>query len=311
MSTILIFYHHPCSDGKAAAWVAKQHFAKENKQVHFFGVEPSNVEGTLFTPLQNFIDSYNNVMVYCLDISLGYDSYQKLESNPEIEKFLIIDHHKTGYDSMIAHFNENNLPSNYIFDFNESGCSLSWHYFNPGSQSMPKTLEYIKDRDLWTFKLPNSKAITQGIYIMLPIGDVNNFLEWDNWMLKDEFNISNALIIGNALLNNTNNLVKSKAHDGDIIDVNGINIFLINTTDLISDFGNYICNEKTKDDSWLCDIAIMWRYSHANKLYYLSFRGNPNREVDVSQFAKSLNPTGGGHRSAAGCTLTKLPEWML
>ena len=52
-----------------------------------------------------------------------------------------------------------------------------------------------------------------------------------------------------------------------------------------------------------CDFAILWRYDHIYEKYNLSMRSN--NKVDVSEICKKFG--GGGHKNAAGCSITKHP----
>lgn len=92
-------------------------------------------------------------------------------------------------------------------------------------------------------------------------------------------------------------------------DDSGRQVFVLNTTNLTSEFGNFICQQKDEEDDWKCDYCLMWRYSYLKKRFYLSLRSNKDRNIDVGEIAKNLSLQGGGHKCAAGCSLEKLPEW--
>lgn len=320
LPSILIFYHYPCPDGKAAAWVAHTFCDEINtKTPKYFGVDPSRIEETFFKELDDFINHHpdEDIILYSLDISLGLDSYQKLQTYTRIQNFTIIDHHESGYNDMISGFKKaENLPKNYIFDIKESGATLSWKYFHPKHKIIRRTLEYIKDRDIWSWEIPDSKEVCEGLNLLLPVGEVDDFKQWDDFMKEEQKNLTKALTIGQVMRQRTVDALPQKSIDGVVLkDNEGRNVFLLNTTGKISDFGNYICKKKNDDGSWYCDYCLMWRYSHAKKLYYFSLRSNNERQddlVNVAEIAKNLTPdgSGGGHCCASGGSIEKLPEWM-
>ena len=69
-----------------------------------------------------------------------------------VESITVLDHHQTAKET-VGH-----LEFCHI-DLNESGASLAWKYFFP-DEEMPLVVQYAKDRDLWEWKLHDSKAIT-------------------------------------------------------------------------------------------------------------------------------------------------------
>ena len=86
--------------------------------------------------------------------------------------------------------------------------------------------------------------------------------------------------------------------DGSIINIDGLDAFVINTTENISDLGADICQLK-EDDKYVADYALIWRYNMQDQKYHISLRSNPKRDIDVSEIASKLGK-GGGHKNAAG-----------
>lgn len=138
METVVI-YHGDCFDGFGAAWVAKKALnypyymipRKYGQQEHLEIPEPKDAN------------------VYILDFSFPRASMVQLSKI--VKKLVVLDHHKTAQaDCEGLDF--------CTFDMNRSGAGLTWDYFYP-EIPRPPLINYVEDRDLWKFKLPDSDAI--------------------------------------------------------------------------------------------------------------------------------------------------------
>lgn len=147
MATLKILYHQikkgtDCPDGLAAAWVAHRAYFATTVSTEVIGVsygdEPPLVE--------------KGDMVVIVDFSYPPEILQEMKDRGAL--VLLFDHHKTALDT-ISNF------ENVVLDMSESGATLVWkeHF----SQPVPEFLRYIKDRDLWEWKLPHSKEINEAI----------------------------------------------------------------------------------------------------------------------------------------------------
>lgn len=146
----LVIYHKNCWDGMGSAYSA---WCKFGNQADYLPMNYSQ-------PIPDFI---NYDEVYILDYSFKLpDMRYILSTYPDI-KFINLDHHEA---SLILKelLSFNNFT--YIYDKKESGATLTWMYFHPefnkmiGERNIPLLLEYIRDRDLWKFEMPNSRAIS-------------------------------------------------------------------------------------------------------------------------------------------------------
>lgn len=141
----LVIYHNNCQDGIAAAWVAWKWLrgACELFAANY-GEEPP-------------YDLLTDRQVIIVDFS-----YKK----PQMEKIInlasdisVYDHHKTAQEELKewAQYEygielENGKYVHIVFDMNESGCSLAWKHLIQGP--LPKTLDYIKQGDIFKFTDP-------------------------------------------------------------------------------------------------------------------------------------------------------------
>lgn len=142
-----ILYHQiktgtDCSDGIAAAWVARRAYEPISLNLQIIGV---CYDGELPS-----VESGDAIVI--VDFSYPLAVIQEWESKGCVVR--VFDHHKTALDNLSGF-------SGAIFDMAESGATLTWReMFSP---PMPVFLSYIKDRDLWEWKLPQSKEINEAI----------------------------------------------------------------------------------------------------------------------------------------------------
>lgn len=140
----LCIYHHACADGFAAAWVIRKFFGDGNVDFHpgIYGNAPPDI---------------TDRTVILVDFSYPRDTL--LAMSEQAESVLILDHHKTAQAELV------DLPDNVKteFDMGRSGAMIAWDAFFPG-QSRPLLFDFIQDRDLWQFKLPNTHAVISAVY---------------------------------------------------------------------------------------------------------------------------------------------------
>jgi hypothetical protein len=162
-----ILYHGNCYDGFGAGMVAYfglRDFDPVPMPV-FYGQPPP--------PLEPGSD------VYILDFS--YPAKVLLEMAKTQHKIIVLDHHATAekdlcFDAFAdclrlssddVRFDPNLNTNGWMsvqniqlkFDMTKSGAMLAWEYFYPGKPA-PMMIEYLQDRDLWRFKMTNSRAIS-------------------------------------------------------------------------------------------------------------------------------------------------------
>lgn len=144
MSKPIVIYHKGCIDGVAAAWCFWRLFG--NNLEYFPGVyqeAPPDVSGRV---------------VYLVDFSYKRAVVEELCKTAE--KVFLIDHHKSALEDLEGI----SAPNFYsASDLGFSGCMLAWRYLN-GEDLPPLFLEYIEDRDLWKFKLPDCKSIMMALF---------------------------------------------------------------------------------------------------------------------------------------------------
>lgn len=143
----LVIYHANCPDGFTAAWVAARALGEVELYPGEYGKEPP-------------YELARNRPVYIVDFSYPRDQLEKLRSaagengwhSVEGHPLMVIDHHKTAQAELAG------LPY-CVFDMERSGAGLTWDYFHP-NKPRPWVVDYVEDRDLWRFKLPDSEALS-------------------------------------------------------------------------------------------------------------------------------------------------------
>ena len=135
MKDIVILYHAECPDGFGAAWAAHKKFGDKAEYIGVSHDEPvpSGLEGK---------------EVYFVDFSYSEEIIKHLiKTNKRVTT---IDHHFTREAAT-------KMTQDYSYSTNNSGSVLTWRYFHK-DKPVPKLLEYVEDRDLFKFALPDSRA---------------------------------------------------------------------------------------------------------------------------------------------------------
>ena len=170
-----VIYHNPCQDGLCSAWVIR----KSNPNVLLI---PKAINSELVDE-SLYIDK-NVVMVDIVTSDF-------LEIKGKAKNLVILDHHKT---------NQNKLKNvnNAYFDMHKSGVGLAWQYVFD-NKTIPKFLDCIQDRDLWTWNVPESKAFCDGFYNMGLIDTYFKLLDdlYDEWLLGETIIFDRCCEIGN------------------------------------------------------------------------------------------------------------------
>jgi oligoribonuclease NrnB/cAMP/cGMP phosphodiesterase (DHH superfamily) len=148
----LVYYHHMCSDGLAGAWCGWRYFTNKGIEAEYKGIQPDKA-------FHINIYDHKDRDIYFIDV-LGTKELHKLCTMAN--QVIIIDHHKSNQDFFKT---LTKLPRNLTihFDNSKSACQLAWDYYNPGVDR-PWFINYIADRDLWEWKLADSKPINIGLY---------------------------------------------------------------------------------------------------------------------------------------------------
>lgn len=281
----LIIYHNACTDGFAAAYVAHKRWPEATFMPRNYGQEPPYAE------------------VKGKDVLVVDFSWRTKEENENLSRaansFRILDHHKTAQETLKG-------LSFATFDMNRSGAGLAWDEFFgeevlhgliiPGI-SRPWWVNYIEDRDLWRWALPNSRAVNAFI------GACRfDFNAWDHAIERTTLN--QAIEYGQWILQQTEKYVEQGVKQAQYG-----KLFYVDAAGYVCRHRVAIVNSTYENGSELCealdhlpdvDIAMLW-WERADGKMQFSISTHA-LDIDVSKLAQAKG--GGGHRTKAGFQLS-------
>lgn len=161
----LCIHHHPCLDGFTAAWAVWKAFGG---LVDFhqgaYDKPPPDVAGR-----------------HVIMVDFSYKRDVILDMMTRCASMLILDHHKSAMEELDGfppparnwqhHLDDavrytHASPMDRIgvrFDMAKSGAVMAWEYFHHG-RPLPSFLATVQDRDLWQFKLRDTRLITAAAF---------------------------------------------------------------------------------------------------------------------------------------------------
>lgn len=261
MASNLVIYHNNCYDGFTAAWVAKNHLPENDTE--FFPVSYGDVAPDV-----------TGKHVYIVDFSYPRLVLEEMKSSAA--SLIVLDHHKTA---------EANLAGlDYcIFDMKRSGAQLAWNHFNGGAT--PLLVQYVQDRDLWNWVLPESHAINSWIssYPM-------DFKTWNMLDVALQIDFKGCVEAGYHIERYYKQKVAEIIKESKLIELAGYTIPVVNCP---YSFGSSVANELLKKYPDAPFSAYYFDRADGEQQWGLRSNG-----FDVSEIAKQFG--GGGHQRAAG-----------
>jgi len=290
----IVCYHAKCSDGFTAAFVAYS-WARERGILDSYEFVPTNPNKT---PLVD-VDGCNVIM---FDVCLEKEALHKWKE---------LTNHFEVYDHHISNQREVGYLNYCHFDNNLSGATLAWKYYYPDKE-VPWWVAYTQDRDLWTWKLPQSKEISSFL--------VNLDFTFESYEILNSISFEEALKIGSAILSADNVKIAQSCerpmymwmdeygfmyddYRGNDLCESGAKIYkipVVNSNNYQSEIGNKLAENNL--------FSIVWYAGEAedkSKHAQLSFRSVG--DFDVSLIAKHF--CGGGHKNASGARVP-LGNWL-
>jgi nanoRNase/pAp phosphatase (c-di-AMP/oligoRNAs hydrolase) len=273
----IIIYHGDCPDGWCAAYLLSKAYP-DAKLIPATHGEPINV------PLLKGLD------VIMVDFSLKRG--QMISMNNYAKSLVVLDHHKTA---------EKELEGLDFcqFDMNRSGAAMAWDWLHRGMPSdekgvaaapppRPWYVDYVQDRDLWTWKLPRSRDVS-AFLMSLPMTK-------EVWDTLDGLGYHTAANEGQAINSYINHYVEKvvdERREGMLVsEFDKWSVGVVNAAyPAISEVCNVLCQKGY-------DIGLGW-FQRGDGLVQFSLRSIG--DMDVSKIAKAYG--GGGHRNAAGFQL--------
>lgn len=258
-----IIYHAGCPDGFGAAWAAWKKFGDS---VKYIAIQPSDPAPELPA----------NAVVLMVDVALSRARLLDLRS--KVKQVTVVDHHLTNKMDI------GDLPDTH-FDMNQSGASLAWQFLHKGKQ-IPELLLYVEDRDLWRFKLPDSREFNAALS--------SYQRRFDLWEVLATMGVDKLKHDGGIILRAEGQMLLEICENAFQKDIDGHVVPVVNTSVLKSQVGDRLCiMHPTAPFS-----AYFFEKLNAEKKLIRCWGLRSPGRMDVSAIAKKFG--GGGHANAAG-----------
>ena len=270
----LCIYHKNCLDGSGAAAVVQ----RKVKDCEFLPVQysqpPPQVEGR---------------QVYLVDFGFPLEAMRALKA--QASELVWIDHHAS------AEAVWRTLRWG-VFDLDECGTSLTWKTLFPDTPP-PPVVQYIRDKDLWRWELPDSRAICAGLSDAFANSRYDGLLDVD---------LAAMAARGRPLIEAQRQRVVEAARSGVVISdaygVKGLRALAVNSHKDQNELGEYIC--RAQDEGGLgFDLAVLFYRKGNAPAWVHSLRSNAQGvAVDCAGIAAARG--GGGHPTSS-CYLSPQP----
>jgi oligoribonuclease NrnB/cAMP/cGMP phosphodiesterase (DHH superfamily) len=281
MKTIILYHKH-CMDGLASAYVASKHISKSSKWVAI----PVSYDDDLDKLLKVAGTDGSDKLLF-VDFCPSVEWLQSSEASSL--DITIIDHHEAAMSAVEKADNLSNVTTH--FDKSECGATLTHKVLSP-DEPLPQGLDYIKDRDLWQWKLKNSKEVSEALRLLVKPNDLQSFTE------VIESDLDKLTYIGQLLLVSTTKRVNARMDDAKLVLINNTEVICLNSSVDQSELGNMLSDLYQKP-------SATYQINKDNKVWW-SFRSLDLLEP-VDTVAQSLG--GNGHRNASGAT-TDIPTLL-
>ncbi len=294
-------YHFPCSDGLTAAWAVRLKWP----DIKFV---PSNY-GDGFD-----LDSFSGLHVLMVDFTYPRDVVEQLLS--VAASVTILDHHESAMKVLQPLLDEGLVEGQ--FDMSRSGARMAWDYCFPCTEKnpfdtvgaptdydpvtdvwlwdgttgvVPRLVDYVQDRDLWTWLLPNSRAVNAWIG--------SHKMDFEHWEfiaaeLQNDKRFAEIVEIGGACVEQIDTFVTSTIAAGKrLMVIGGIEVEVVNAPHFLSsDIGNILSRGAPF-------AATYFDNGKGERVFSLRSQfGKEPGALDVSKIAGLYG--GGGHKPASG-----------
>jgi oligoribonuclease NrnB/cAMP/cGMP phosphodiesterase (DHH superfamily) len=308
MSTT-VFTHAECIDGVFAAYTTIKYLRHTGTgNVSCFPVN-------LGTPFD--VPKEGNIIF--VDMCPSSDVIQAILNNGQ--HLTILDHHVSN-EALIKSIQHPNATA--IYDVSRCGAKLAYYHFGGSSPvdalGLPSIsaayyletlIDYVDDRDRWTWAHLDSKEITESIHFLtrtLPHGcnaeTCDEVFSQIDDLLKTTSTYS-LKVMGKTLLKQSSRNIKKLVDDSILywfkVGDQRYKVAMCETRLYRSDVGNELM--KVHD----IDFSVCWSYRLDTNEFWLSLRSLDSK-TDVSKICVQLG--GGGHRNAGGCTVRDLPSMI-
>jgi oligoribonuclease NrnB/cAMP/cGMP phosphodiesterase (DHH superfamily) len=262
---VLVIYHKGCMDGAGAAYAAWLKFgeAAEYRPAQYGDAPPTT-------------DDVKGREVYVLDFSYKRDALLALAETAD--RVVLIDHHKTALEDLSPTPEHPRLLVQ--LDMKRSGARMAHDYFAASyRESRDELINYIQDRDLWTWALPDSREVNAALQSHGVSRDFRKL---------DALNVPGLRAEGTAILRYQDGVVDTLCSNAREVELDGHRVLSANAPVLQSEVAGELAKNRP--------FGIAWYMNREGKII-VSLRVRDGG-LDVSAIAKRYG--GGGHAKASG-----------
>ena len=119
---------------------------------------------------------------------------------------------------------------------------MTWRHLFPLHEA-PKILQYVEDRDLWRWKLPNSRAVNA--YIASWFND-RKFQRWNILSREIDHEFETVVIVGNAVLRAHQQMTEQACSYAHNVVIDGHNVPAVQSGVLQSEIGEHLLDKYPK-----------------------------------------------------------------
>lgn len=294
-SNTFVLYHDRCTDGFGAKTVAAS----------VFGDSATYIAVNYHQPVpEAVLKAGKDSTIYILDFCYPQEILEQLMYT--FYKVVVLDHHKSAKEALAN--TKAVAPHELVFNMNLSGASLAWEYFYPG-KPIPKLVQYIQDRDLWSKNLPDCDVIHAGIRAVLKEDGLlwqSALMDWEKGGWEERLLSTGRVLVENTFETAKSNVGKA-AYRFLVFKDRVLTAALVNATAAPSETGEALCSTpipevlQQKGFSNFADFAIIYSIQPDMETVLVSLRSLQGAKIqtDVSEIAREFFG-GGGHANASG-----------
>ena len=275
-SPTIVLYHANCNDGFCAAW-AIHRYVPGSDAFEFvpvqYGQAPPEVRG-------------KRVLI----VDFSYKRDVMIDIFARAQHVTVLDHHKTA-EAELADIDDDPLCQLgarrplIVFDMLKSGGRLTWEWILRIVPSLPIMetawlVNYTEDRDMWWWRLPQSREVNAGIESY-----PREFKVWDELYLGGADAIAKE---GAAILRYQNKVRDDHVKNAVDVEIDGHKVLAVNATTMFSEVAGTLAIGRP--------FGVAW-FVRGDGMVVHSLR-SADDGIDVSELAKRHG--GGGHKHAAG-----------
>jgi oligoribonuclease NrnB/cAMP/cGMP phosphodiesterase (DHH superfamily) len=282
---MVIYHGGGCNDGFCCAWLAHWAFPDAEFVPAQYGQEPPDVAGK---------------RVLIADFSYKRPAMRQILSRAR--HVTVLDHHKSAEAELAGIVDEfvmrpdliANPPGSELpliwFDMARSGGRLTWEWLCRNGHGVadpdnpPWIVDFTQDRDLWSWRLPDSREVNAALssYPM-------TFDEWDRLA---ELGHEALIPEGRAILRYQAKIVEQHVGHARLATIGGHEVLVVNATCLFSEVAGELARGRP--------FGVAY-FDRADGKRQFSLRSRGDDGIDVSEVAGRFG--GGGHRASAGFEL--------